>query len=106
MLLVQLSPTPEVFWGQKTPWGMTRGQMFFRIVLVGSVFGSDAIASLRLASLFCTICMLIIFAGFRKYLPVLDQHLLPDDFAHDLRADAEQLGDGGVRVVEANQQNL
>ena len=39
-------------------------------------------------------------------LPVLYKHLLPDDFPHDLRADAEQLGDGGVRVVEAVQQNL
>ena len=41
-----------------------------------------------------------------KDLPVLDQHLLPDDFPHDLRADAKQLGDGGVGVVEAVQQNL
>ena len=39
-------------------------------------------------------------------LPVLDQHLLPDDFPHDLRADAEQLGEWGVKVVEAVQQNL
>ena len=38
-------------------------------------------------------------------MPVLYQ-LLPDDLPHDLRADAEQLGDGGVRVVEAVQQNL
>ena len=38
-------------------------------------------------------------------LPVLCQ-LLPDYFPHDLRADAEQLVDGGVRVVEAVQQNL
>ena len=38
-------------------------------------------------------------------LPVLHQ-LLPDDLPHDLHADAEQLGDGGVRVVEAVQQNL
>ena len=38
-------------------------------------------------------------------LPVLHQ-LLPDDLPHDLRVDAEQLGDGGVRVVEAVQQNL
>ena len=38
-------------------------------------------------------------------LPVLYQ-LLPDDLPHDLRVDAEQLGDGGVRVVEAVQQNL
>ena len=44
--------------------------------------------------------------GFRENLPVLNQHLLPDDFPHDLRADAEQLGDGGVGVVEAVQQNL
>ena len=42
---------------------------------------------------------------FREDLPVLDQ-LLPDDFPHDLCADAEQLGDGGVGVVEAVQQNL
>ena len=42
----------------------------------------------------------------REDLPVLYKHLLPDDFPHDLRADAEQLGDGGVRVVEAVQQNL
>ena len=41
-----------------------------------------------------------------KDLPVLDQHLLPDDFPHDLRADAKQLGDGGVGVVEAVQQHL
>ena len=41
----------------------------------------------------------------RNYLPVLYQ-LLPDDFPHDLRADAQQLGNGGVRVVEAVQQNL
>ena len=41
----------------------------------------------------------------RVDLPVLDQ-VLPDDFPHDLRADAEQLGDGGVVVVEAIQQNL
>ena len=41
----------------------------------------------------------------RKDLPVLHQ-LLPDDLPHDLLADAEQLGDGGVRVVEAVQQNL
>ena len=41
----------------------------------------------------------------REDLPVLYQ-LLPDDFPHHLRADAEQLGDGGVRVVEAVQQNL
>ena len=32
--------------------------------------------------------------------------LLPDDFPHDLPAKAEQLGDGGVRVVEAVQQNI
>ena len=38
-------------------------------------------------------------------LPVLHQ-LLPDDLPHDLRVDAEQLGDGGVRVVEAVQQDL
>ena len=42
----------------------------------------------------------------REDLPVPDQHLLPDDLPHDLRVDAEQLGDGGVRVVEAVQQNL
>ena len=42
---------------------------------------------------------------FREDLPVLHQ-LLPDDLPHDLRADAEQLGDGGVGVVEAVQQNL
>ena len=41
----------------------------------------------------------------REDLPVLYQ-LLPDDLPHDLRVDAEQLGDGGVRVVEAVQQNL
>ena len=41
----------------------------------------------------------------RENLPVLHQ-LLPDDLPHDLRADAEQLGDGRVRVVEAVQQNL
>ena len=39
-------------------------------------------------------------------LPVLDQHLLPDDLAHDLHADAKQVGEWGVRVVEAVQQNL
>ena len=38
-------------------------------------------------------------------LPVLYQ-LLPDDSPHHLRADAKQLGDGGVGVVEAVQQNL
>ena len=38
-------------------------------------------------------------------LPVLDQ-LLPDDLPHDLRPDAEQLGEGGVGVVEAVQQDL
>ena len=42
----------------------------------------------------------------RVDLPVLHQHLLPDDLAHDLRADAEQVGEWGVRVVEAVQQNL
>ena len=42
----------------------------------------------------------------REDLPVSGQHLLPDDLPHDLRVDAEQLGDGGVRVVEAIQQNL
>ena len=42
----------------------------------------------------------------REDLPVLHQHLLPDDLADDLRADAEQDGDGGVGVVEAVQQNL
>ena len=42
---------------------------------------------------------------FREDLPVLHQ-LLPDDLPHDLSADAEQLGDGGVGVVEALQQNL
>ena len=42
----------------------------------------------------------------REDMPVLYKHLLPDDFPNDLRADAEQLGDGGVRVVEAVQQNL
>ena len=41
----------------------------------------------------------------REDLPVLYQ-LLPDDFPHDLCADAEQLGDGRVGVVEAVQQNL
>ena len=41
----------------------------------------------------------------REDLPVLHQ-LLPDHLPHDLRADAEQLGDGGVGVVEAFQQNL
>ena len=41
----------------------------------------------------------------REDLSVLYQ-LLPDDLPHDLRADAEQLGDGGVGVVEAVQQNL
>ena len=41
----------------------------------------------------------------REDLPVLDQ-LLPDDFSHDLHVDAQQLGDWGVRVVEAVQQNL
>ena len=41
----------------------------------------------------------------REDLPVLDQ-LLPDDFSHDLHADAQQLGDWGVRVVEAVQQDL
>ena len=42
----------------------------------------------------------------REDLPVFYQHLLPDDLPHYLRVDAEQLGDGGVRVVEAVQQNL
>ena len=43
----------------------------------------------------------------RKHLPVAHvQHLLPDDLAHDLRADAKQVGEWGVRVVEAVQQNL
>merc|ERR1719264_1542077 len=42
----------------------------------------------------------------REDLPVAGQHLLPDDLPHDLHADAEQLGDGRVRVVEAVQQNL
>ena len=42
----------------------------------------------------------------KEDLPVLHQHLLPDDLADDLRADAEQDGDGGVGVVEAVQQNL
>ena len=42
----------------------------------------------------------------REDLPVLDQHLLPDDLAHDLHADAKQVGEWGVRVVEAVQQNL
>ena len=42
----------------------------------------------------------------REELPVPGQHLLPDDLPHDLRVDAEQLEDGGVRVVEAVQQNL
>ena len=37
----------------------------------------------------------------REDLPVLDQHLLPYDLPHDLCSDAEQLGEGGVRVVEA-----
>jgi len=41
----------------------------------------------------------------REDLPVLHQ-LLPDDLPHDLSADAEQLGEGGVGVVEAVQQNL
>ena len=38
-------------------------------------------------------------------LPVLHQ-LLPDDLPHDLSVDAEQLGEWGVGVVEAVQQNL
>ena len=38
-------------------------------------------------------------------LPVLHQ-LLPDDLPHDLSVDAEQLGEWGVWVVEAVQQNL
>ena len=42
---------------------------------------------------------------FREDLPVLNE-LLPDDLPYDLRANAEQLGDGGVGVVEAVQQNL
>ena len=41
----------------------------------------------------------------REDLPVLYQ-LLPDDLPHDLRVDAEQLGDGRVGVVETVQQNL
>ena len=41
----------------------------------------------------------------REDLPVLYQ-LLPDDLPHDLPADAEQLGHGGVGVVEAVQQDL
>ena len=39
-------------------------------------------------------------------LPVLDQHLLPDDLPDDLPADATQLGERGVEIVEAVQQNL
>ena len=41
-------------------------------------------------------------------LPVLDQHLLPDDLPDDFPADATQLGERGVAVgiVEAVQQNL
>ena len=46
------------------------------------------------------------YCRWREDLPVLYQHLLPDDLAHDLSADAEQLGEWGVRVVEAVQQNL
>ena len=42
----------------------------------------------------------------REELPVSGQHLLPDDLPQDLDVDTEQLGDGGVRVVEAVQQNL
>ena len=41
----------------------------------------------------------------REDLPVLHQ-LLPDDLPHDLSVDAEQLGEWGVRVVEAVQQDL
>ena len=39
-------------------------------------------------------------------LPVLDQHLLPDDLPDDLPADATQLGERGVGIMEAVQQNL
>ena len=39
----------------------------------------------------------------REDLPVLDKHVLPDDFPHDLPADAQQPGDGGVRVVYRSQ---
>ena len=45
------------------------------------------------------------FWVFREDMPVFDQLLL-DDFPLDLCADAEQFGDGGVRVVEAVQQTL
>ena len=42
----------------------------------------------------------------RVELPVSGQNLLPDDFPQDLDVNTEQLGDGGVRVEEAVQQNL
>ena len=41
----------------------------------------------------------------RKDLPLGDQHR-PDDLPHHLRADAEQVGDGRVGVVEAVKQHL
>ena len=41
----------------------------------------------------------------RVDLPVLN-YLLPDDLPHDIHANAKQLGDGGVGIVEAVQQNL
>ena len=42
-------------------------------------------------------------ARVRVDLPVLDQHLLPDDLPDDLPADATQLGERGVEIVEAVQ---
>jgi len=42
----------------------------------------------------------------REDLPVVvavGQHLLPNDLPQDLLVDAKELGDGGVRVVEAFQ---
>ena len=38
--------------------------------------------------------------------PLRGQHPLPDDVPHDVVADGEQLGEVGVRVVEAVQQHL
>ena len=42
----------------------------------------------------------------REFLPVPNQHLLPDDLPDDLGADAEQHGERAVGVVEAVQQNF
>ena len=62
--------------------------------------------SAQLACSFSKVCRsLCVYLLTREDLPVLNQ-LFPDDFPQDLDVDAEQLGDWGVRVVEAVQQNL